>query len=165
MRGLAYDIADSPARLLSRLDEALRGLQLDTLATVLLGRVQASTPAGNARPVRFTWSSAGHLPAVLRQADGTVEVLSAEPDLMLGVLPETDRHDHRCDLSAGATLLLYTDGLVERRGKSLDGGIAWLAGTLADAGRDGPEGLCDLLLAATAGTAQDDDIALLAMQT
>ena len=39
------------------------------------------------------------------------------------------------------------------------------AGTLADAGGDGPEGLCDLLLEATAGTAQDDDIALLAMQT
>ena len=165
VRGLAYDSADPPARLLSRLDEALRGLQLDTLATVLLGRAETSTPAGTTRPVRLTWSSAGHLPAVLRQADGTVEVLSAEPDLMLGVLPGTERHDHRRDLSAGALLLLYTDGLVERRGKSLDEGIAWLAGTLADAGGDGPQVLCDLLLEATAGTAQDDDTALLAMQT
>lgn len=102
---------------------------------------------------------------MLRQADGTVEVLCAEPDLMLGALPETERHNHRCDLSAGATLLLYTDGLVERRGKTLDEGIAWLAGTLADAGADGPEVLRDLLLEATAVTAQDDDIALLAVQT
>ena len=165
VRGLAYDTGDPPARLLSRLDEALRGLQLDTLATVLLGRVETSTAAGGTRPVRLTWSSAGHLPAVLRQADGRVEVLCAEPDLMLGVLPETERHDHRCDLPAGATLLLYTDGLVERRGKDLDEGIAWLASTLAAAGADGPEVLCDLLLEATVGTGQDDDIALLAMQT
>jgi serine phosphatase RsbU (regulator of sigma subunit) len=165
VRGLTYDSDDSPARLLTRLDEALRGLQLDTLATVLLGRVGAGTGVGDDRRVRLTWSSAGHLPAVLRHADGTVEVLSAAPDLMLGVWPETARHDHRCDLSAGATLLLYTDGLVERRGTSIDDGIAWLAGTLADAGDVHPEALCDLLVERTAGFAQDDDIALLALRT
>ena len=115
--------------------------------------------------MRLTWSSAGHLPAVLRHADGVVEVLSTEPDLMLGVRPDTERHDHVCDLPARATLLLYTDGLVERRGASLDDGIAWLATRLAGARGAGPEGLCDLLLEDTVGTAQDDDVALLALET
>ena len=80
------------------------------------------------------------LAAVLRGTDldrPASRALDLTPD---GQEPaQTERHDHRCELSAGATLLLYTDGLVERRGKSLDEGIAWLAGTLADAGADGPE--------------------------
>lgn len=164
VRGLAYDSSDSPARLLTRLDEALRGLQLDTLATVLLGRIATSSPAPDARPIGFTWSSAGHLPALLRTADGSVEVLAEAPDLMLGVLPATERHDHRCDLSAGDTLLLYTDGLVERRGEDLDDGIAWLSDTLAHAGAAGLDELCELLLRETA-YAQDDDIALLVLRT
>jgi serine phosphatase RsbU (regulator of sigma subunit) len=165
VRGLAYDSEDSPARLLTRLDEALRGLQLDTLATVLLGRLGSSAGTGGDRLLRLTWSSAGHLPALLRHADGTVEGLSAEPDLMLGVWPGTQRHDHRCDLPLGATLLLYTDGLVERRGKSIDEGIMWLTATLADAGDVWPDDLCDLLLERTTGFAQDDDIALLALRS
>ena len=50
VRGLAYDSEDSPARLLHRLDEALRGLELDVLATVLLGRLRTGARRGT--PVR-----------------------------------------------------------------------------------------------------------------
>ena len=164
VRGLAYDSEDGPARLLSRLDAALRGLELDTLATCLLARIAVSSP-GSPCSTRLTWSSAGHLPAVLRHGDGTVEVLRAEPDVMLGVAAGTDRHDHVRDLAPGSTLLLYTDGLVERRGRSLDDGVAWLAETLADPACADPEELCDLLLEQTAGSAVEDDIALLALRT
>jgi PAS domain S-box-containing protein len=162
LRGLAYDTADGPARLLTRLDHALRGLQLETLATAVV--VRAEEPAGQVR--RLRWSSAGHLPPLLRAPDGSVRQLHSEPELLLGVTPETPRHEHEADLVPGATLVLYTDGLVERRGSMLQAGIDRLAAQLSELGHLAPEQLCDAVIesAALAG-AGDDDIALLVLRS
>jgi sigma-B regulation protein RsbU (phosphoserine phosphatase) len=72
------------------------------------------------------------------------------------------RHTWTCVLPAGSTVLLYTDGLVEKRGHCIDDGIARLRGRLAGTGRDR---LADLLTAA-AGPDNDqiDDIAMLAIR-
>ena len=77
------------------------------------------------------WSNAGHPPPLLLHADGTAEFLETEPDLLIGFAPGIPRHDHSVVLEAGATLLVFTDGLVERRDSSLTDGLAWLAATAA----------------------------------
>lgn len=167
LRGAAYDSDDSPGVLLSRLDAALAGLQVGSLATAVLARVEdgseAPVPGGAAAPHRLRWSNAGHLPPLLRRPDGEVDVLDGEPDLLLGLDPWTPRGERVADLLVGSTVLLYTDGLVERRTASLDEGVAGLAKVFAVEGWRTPEVLCDLLLA-TVGPEAEDDVALLVLR-
>ncbi len=165
LRGMAYDSDDSPAVLLSRLDAALRGLQLDTLATAVLARVEPSPAHRTCRsPRRLRWSNAGHLPPLLRQPDGEVRILDESSDLLLGVDPRTDRAERVVELVDGATLLLYTDGLVERRDAAIDQGIAQLQQTFADVGDRDPETVCDALLQACSSEYNEDDVALLVLR-
>ena len=164
LRGLAFDSADSPAVLLSRLDAALRGLQLDILATAALARVEQS-PADRTRGVRrLRWSSAGHLPPMLRTPDGEVRVLTGPPDVMLGVDPGTDRSERVVELVDGATLLLYTDGLIERRDCTIDDGIDALRDLFATVGGGSPEDVCDEILQGGRGDDHEDDVALLVLR-
>ena len=164
LRGLSFDADDGPARLLTRLDSALRGLQLDTLATAVVVRVE-QVPSRKGGGCQLVWSSAGHLPPLLLRRDGSVTRLESEADLLLGVAPEMSRSEHAVDLEPGSTLLLYTDGLVERRDEGLDAGIDGLASELSDLGHLGLEQLCDALIESAAiGGAGDDDIALLVLR-
>ncbi|MGH3386952.1 MAG: SpoIIE family protein phosphatase [Nocardioidaceae bacterium] len=161
VRGLAYDSGDPPAALLTRLDRALRDLELDALATAVVAQVLPPTPKAHS-VVR--WSSAGHLPPLLRDADGTVSVLTADTDLMLGITPETTRRDHIVELRAGSTLLLYTDGLVERRDEGIDEGVARLQEALAECGARPVESLCDALVERMVPDGGEDDMALIAVR-
>ncbi|MGI5229011.1 PP2C family protein-serine/threonine phosphatase [Actinoallomurus sp. CA-142502] len=79
----------------------------------------------------ITYSCAGHLPPVPLQPDGTVHFLDQATDPRLGV-PMADVPRPRADLpyAPGATLVLYTDGLVERRGEDIDDGPRRLTGCL-----------------------------------
>ena len=114
------------------------------------------------------WSNAGHPPPLLVTATGTVTVLegSAGNDLLLGFDPGTDRNENEVLLPVGGTLVLYTDGLVERRTQVVDDGIARLAGHLAELARDGTplERLCDQLLERMLPDRLEDDVALLAVR-
>ena len=164
LRGMAYDSDDSPAVLLSRLDAALQGLQLDTLATAVLARVEQSASDRVRGVRRLRWSNAGHPPPLLRRPDGSVHVLEADPDLLLGLDPGTHRGERVVEVRTGSTLLLYTDGLVERRDAGLDQGVARLAAVLAASGGGSAEELCAALLASIGPDGNDDDIALLVLQ-
>jgi serine phosphatase RsbU (regulator of sigma subunit) len=160
LRGLAFDSDDGPARLLTRLDRAMRGLEVDTLATVVLARVEED--ADGTRWLR--WSAAGHPPPLLRQPDGRVEVLDSA-DLLLGLDPESPRSEQRVRLPPGSVLLLYTDGLVERRGSDLDAGVGRLVEVLGAELDRSAEELCDAVVAAMTDLANDDDIAVLVLRT
>ena len=165
LRGLAYDSGEGPARLLTRLDAALDGLQLDVMATAVVARVDPVPVASQGGIWRCSWSSAGHLPPLHRRPDGRVARLEEpEPDLMLGVDVSTTRHQGYVDLVPGSALLLYTDGLVERRDEDLDVGIDALARTFSRLHDLPAEDLCDVVLeaAATSG-AGEDDIAVLVL--
>ncbi|MGZ4437176.1 MAG: SpoIIE family protein phosphatase [Nocardioidaceae bacterium] len=164
LRGLAFDSSDGPGRLLTRLDAALAGLHLETLATAVAARIDPDPTAEGVR--RLRWSNAGHLPPLLRTPDGTVRRLDTSPNLLLGVAPTAPRDEHTVDLAPGATLLLYTDGLVERRDTSLDAGIDRLAWMLSELGGLDPEELCDILVESAAlNGAGEDDIALLVLRS
>jgi len=96
----------------------------------------------------ITYSSAGHPPPALLQPGGTVEFLDQATDPPLGARPEHARRPQATEpFTDGAALVLYTDGLIERRHEDIDAGLARLAGSLArHQGRD-PEALADALLA------------------
>ncbi len=171
LRGVAVTANAGPAEILRGLDLALQRLQVPTLAAAVLGQLRAlsAEPADSAEPgapdgprVALTWSNAGHPPPLLLAPDGTVEMLAREPDLLLGLLPGDARTDHELPLPAGSTVLLYTDGLVERRGQSLDDGLDRLAGVAAGLAGLGVQDLADPVLGALAGDAEDDVVLLVA---
>ena len=164
LRGLAVDSDDSPAVLLSRLDHAMHRFGLDTLATALLGRIDASASDRRRGLVRLRWSSAGHLPPLLRLPSGGVRVLSLDSDPMLGISPDLDRVERVTEIPFGSTLLLCTDGLVERRDESITDGLQRLATALRDHGHLELEQLCDAVLADGLPDAPDDDTALLVLR-
>ncbi|TKJ33611.1 SpoIIE family protein phosphatase [Blastococcus sp. CCUG 61487] len=160
LRGIAYAGSPGPATLLSRLDAAVDGLGLGALATVLVGRLERSPDTG---ATRLRWASAGHLPPLVLGADGAVRVLDTpRPGLLLGVDHTRPRAEHDLVVDPGSTLLLYTDGLVERRDQVFDDGIALLAGALADLRRRPVQDLCDALLTRLLPTGAEDDVALVA---
>jgi chemotaxis family two-component system sensor kinase Cph1 len=161
LRGIAYDSGDGPARVLSRLDAAVEGLGLGALATVLVARM---IPEDDGR-VTVSWSSAGHLPPVVVDREGAVHVLDGgRADLLIGVHPGTHRTDSEAALAARSTLVLYTDGLVERRDQLFDTGIERLGAALADLRTAPVEQVCDGVLARLVPDGTEDDVALVAVR-
>ena len=164
LRAVAQSVEGSPAAVLKALDRVFANLDLHTLVTVAVATLDLRPlAAGNPAPVRLQWCNAGHPPPVLICADGTVELLERTPDRLLGVSTDAERVDHEILLGPGDTLVLYTDGLVERRTVPLDDGTAWLVRELRRIGREPLDRLCDDLVAAMA-TDLDDDVALLAVR-
>jgi PAS domain S-box-containing protein len=164
LRALAYDNDELPARTLTRMEHAARGLAVSSLATAVLARIERhpDVPVSGRRVLR--WSNAGHVPPVVLAPDGSTTVLETRPDLMLGVDPDAPRRDHTAELDDGHTLLLVTDGLVERRGADLDDGMAALREALRDVSGMPLEELCDTLLARLVPGSGDDDVALVAVR-
>jgi serine phosphatase RsbU (regulator of sigma subunit) len=164
LRGVAHSQPESPARVLAALDRAMGDLAVGTLATAVLARVERWGPEEAPGQRLLRWSNAGHPAPLLIGCDGSVTLLERVPNLLLGVDPRSARVEHAVILPPGATLLLYTDGLVERRGTNLDDGVEWLrqeAEKLADLPLDE---FCDRLLAGLP-EALDDDVAILALRS
>ncbi|WP_040337928.1 SpoIIE family protein phosphatase [Candidatus Blastococcus massiliensis] len=165
LRGIAYAGSAGPAAVLGQLDAAIDGLGLGALATVLVGRLEHAAPGSDDGRTRVRWASAGHLPPLVCDRSGAVQVLDTpRPGLMLGVDPSRPRAEHELVLEPGGTLLLYTDGLVERRDQVFDDGVARLAGALGDLGGRPVAELCDELLARLLPPRVEDDVALLALR-
>ena len=156
LRGIAFTVHHPPSLILTHLSAAMTGLPVDAFATVVLAQIEPDT-----RTLR--WSNAGHPPPALLSPDGTVRLLQTKPETLLGPHIDAVRSDHTVTLEPGATVVLYTDGLIERRRDHLDDGLSHLARALT--GRSGldAEQLCDHLLDEFAAEAEDD-IALTVIQ-
>ncbi len=83
---------------------------------------------------------------------------------MIGILPETQRTDNRQSIAAGSTLLLYTDGLVERRGEDITVGLDRLRTSAARHHELPAAAFLDALMADLVGARLEDDVALLAVR-
>ncbi|MEW2074830.1 PP2C family protein-serine/threonine phosphatase [Streptomyces sp. NPDC012403] len=95
----------------------------------------------------ITYSSAGHPPPVLLHRDGRVEFLDRATDPPLDAQPDpTPRTEATTRFVPGATLVLYTDGLVERRREDIDTGLLRLAEALRRHRTQDPETLADTVL-------------------
>jgi serine phosphatase RsbU (regulator of sigma subunit) len=162
LRGISYSSGGSPAEVLTELDRALEGLALDTMATALVARLERD--AGTGRTL-LRWANAGHPPPVLITPDGEVSVLDGKPaDLLLGVSPEFVREDRVELLDPGATVLLYTDGLVERRDRDIDAGTEALVAVVREFAGLPLDELCDRVLERLFLPDAEDDVAVLAVR-
>jgi serine phosphatase RsbU (regulator of sigma subunit) len=142
-------------------------LRLDTTATGIVARLEHEPPGTAPGTTRLRWSNAGHPPPMAIDERGQVSTLApGEPDLLLGLDPDTRRAETEVLLQRGTTLLLYTDGLVERRGQPLDEGLDRLHDLLGElAARDlGLDELCDAVLDAMLTDRPEDDVALVAVR-
>lgn len=110
----------------------------------------------------LVYSSAGHPPAIIVHADGTTQLLDSGQGFPLTVRPDQIRPEASVTMPPRSTLLLYTDGLVERRGDSIDDGMA-RAANLVDGGRSHElDELADELMARLEPTdGYPDDVAIL----
>jgi hypothetical protein len=156
LRGIAFAPGAAPALSLADLDRAMDGLAVGLYATAVLATVRPGE-----RLLR--WSNAGHPPPVLLAPDGRARLLQTPPDPLLGLGGATGRTEHAHSLEPGATVLFYTDGLVERRPFPLQERLAWLTRVLEGRHALDPEALCDHVLAQLDDPAADD-IALLALR-
>ena len=165
LRGIAWHSGAAPAEVLSGLDAAMQGLQVGTTATAVVARLEQSLDERGRGITRLRWSNAGHPPPMAINADGTVMALSGvDHDLLLGFDPLTRRAESSVMLDPGATVLLYTDGLVERRGQDLDEGLALLRKTLTELVDLPLDELCDVLLRRMLPVDAEDDVALVAVR-
>ncbi|MGY1785568.1 SpoIIE family protein phosphatase [Geodermatophilus sp. SYSU D00698] len=164
VRAIAFDRLEEPAGVLRRVDHALVGLAVPAMATALVCRVE-QTPAEAAVGLRrLRWATAGHPEPMLLLPDGTVRDLSAPVGPPLGIGwrgPRADGHDV---IPADSTLLLFTDGLFERRGVPLDESREELRRLVEAAAGSSLADLCDGLLASMLGDGAEDDVAVLAVR-
>ncbi|MBW8484144.1 SpoIIE family protein phosphatase [Actinomadura parmotrematis] len=169
-RGLAA------ATVMGQLRSACRALLIQdarpSAALVALDHFAASIPGAFCSTVfcgvldpatgELTYSSAGHPPGILTHPDGTVLMLDQARALPLAARPGRPRPEATCSMPPRGTLLLYTDGLVERRRRPLSAGIDQ-AGAAVQAGRTAPlDELAGQIMARLAPEeGYDDDVALL----
>jgi len=114
---------------------------------------------------RVSWVNAGHLPPLAVTSDGIAWFLDGASSVPLGVMSFPSYETAEAELPLGGTVLLYTDGLVERPGEVLDAGLDRLA-TAVRGERVSPDELCDHVLAELVpSSGASDDVALLALRS
>jgi anti-sigma regulatory factor (Ser/Thr protein kinase) len=112
-----------------------------------------------------SYATAGHPPPLLRSAQGPVTLLGDANGVPLGLRRGVARRDATIDLPVGALLMLYTDGLIERRGESIDEGLGRLCDVVAGERELASRQVVDRAVARLLqGRDHHDDVAILCAQ-
>jgi hypothetical protein len=146
LRGLAATGA-GPADLLRHLNYASCYLTEGIAGTVICGRYNSET-----RVLR--WARAGHLPPVLVR-DGTAEMLPLPAGVLLGLDPDAEYEEATLPLRSGDTLLMFTDGLIERRADSISDALGEFTAAAVPAGPDAASHADRILDSASSDTGDD----------
>jgi serine phosphatase RsbU (regulator of sigma subunit)/anti-sigma regulatory factor (Ser/Thr protein kinase) len=150
-------VADGPAQLLQRLDSFAARTEGADCATLVCAYLDPATGV-------LRYASAGHPPPVVVDASGAA-CLWGGRSTPLAVGEEHARTEETARLAAGATVVLYSDGLVERRGESIEAGIERLTRRVEELVDEGtPELAADLVAGLLDEDGQADDVALLVMR-
>ncbi|MFJ7969669.1 SpoIIE family protein phosphatase [Streptomyces sp. NPDC096324] len=159
LRAYAWSQTKPPSRIVERLDEAIRHITDVTMATMILARIEE---ADHGR-WKLSWSNAGHPPPLLISHDGLADYLTDGHGILLGV-KAGPRPDATALLPPGSTLVLYTDGLIEELGHTLDEGLQRLRRHAAALAHRPLASFTDQLLRRVRPTDNNDDVALLALR-
>ena len=152
------EYAASPGEALDRLDAFIARTRTTDFVTVCLGLLDPETRV-------FEYASAGHPPILLVSSSGDVRWLddAGSPPMFGAHRPA--RPQGSVVLEAGSLLVLYSDGLIERRGELLDHGLERLALAGAALAAEPIETVCERLVATLAvDSSRNDDIAVLAIR-
>ncbi|MEU5806498.1 SpoIIE family protein phosphatase [Streptomyces sp. NPDC047718] len=147
LHGLAFT-GGSPGTLMRWLNEVASGTPDHPTATAVCALFD---PADRS----LRWAGAGHPPPLLLRG-GRARFLEGPPNVLLGALPGAVYEETTSNMRAGDTLMLYTDGLVERRHTGLDESLAALRAAAERLGAGGVEDQADLLLSSISGDTDDD---------
>ncbi|MGA5086333.1 SpoIIE family protein phosphatase [Streptomyces pseudogriseolus] len=160
LRAYAWAQEEPPSAIVARLDRAAARITDVTMATLLFARMS------RAEDGRWTlsWTNAGHPPPLLVTRDGEARFLTGGHGLLLGTGLDRPRSDEETDVPPGATLLFYTDGLIEEPSRSLDEGLELLRAHAAALAEQPPAQFTDLVLERTRPAGNDDDVALLTVR-
>ena len=156
-RALAIE-GHQPARLLGELARITTWATNGKFATMATALVEPGASV-------VTYATAGHLPILVRRAGtGTVETLPASGGPAFCAIKDAAYTQSQTGFDVGDILLMYTDGLVERRGEDIDKGIGRVTEHL-QAWRSGPplDDLCDHLVSSLTAEPQLDDVCVLAV--
>ncbi len=162
-------------RVIAHLDELVRGLGMADLATCVYLRLErpeepadgsADVEAAPRPPDRLTYSRAGHPPPLIRLRGGEVLSLDQALTTPVGVVNlHTPDPQAEVELPQGAMLVVYTDGLIERRDRSLRDGIAELVRALSAVSDDAcAADVRDQLVGRFVGSEQEDDVCVLVVR-
>jgi PAS domain S-box-containing protein len=154
----AYTIIDAtPAELIARLNRLVMTAGEGVMATVLYLALDRDTG-------EVCYTSAGHPPPLVIGPEGAY-FLEGGRSVPVGAAELVTFREERTTIASGSTLLLYTDGLIERRDTPIDDRFAHLAEAAAGGADQDLEDLCDAVLGAVLeGREPDDDVALLAVR-
>ncbi|MFD8592429.1 PP2C family protein-serine/threonine phosphatase [Streptomyces sp. NPDC059637] len=156
LRAIALDRGCAPGQVLAKLN--------DYVCTYLPGRTATACflsydPAAGT----LHYANAGHMPPVLVDPEGRPRLLEGR-SMLLGIPGAPEPGQHEEEVAPGATMLLYTDGLIERRDECLDDGLEFLTGITADTHLLAPDMLCRLLVDSHAEADWPDDRALMVVR-
>jgi serine phosphatase RsbU (regulator of sigma subunit) len=156
MRGALAGLAITgapPQQLVGWLNDLARHVDPEHTASVLAGYFDPATQL-------LSWAQAGHPPPILVRGDNAWAL--PQPDGILLGAGDRGYHVASQQLTVGDVLLLYSDGLVERRDQSIDDGLSTLVAAAAGCGD--PDDVVSTVLSALGSTATDDDTCLVALQ-
>ncbi len=154
LRGFVMD-GYRPAQAMEALDRLIKESERPEMITVF--HLQFDPASGLAEYVR-----AGHPPALLRRPGERVDALDGEGTPPLGILRDVEFRRHGVELPPGSLVLLYTDGLIERRGTDIKASLEQLRAAFAEAPTE-PDRCADWLLERFTDEHAVDDVALLVM--
>ncbi len=160
LRAYALSQQQPPSKIVEWLDQSTQDIAEVSMATLVFARL---TENDDGR-YELSWTNAGHPPPLLVTHDGVARYLTEGHGVLLGVAPERPRPDATLEIPPGATLLLYTDGLIESPGHPLDEGLDRLRRHAASLAHRPLESFTDELLARARPQDNDDDVALLAVR-
>ncbi|MFI8166212.1 SpoIIE family protein phosphatase [Streptomyces sp. NPDC085931] len=161
LRAYAWSHQEPPSRIVDRLDEAVTHITNVPMATMIFARLEAADDGH----WELRWTNAGHPPPLLISRDGLTRYLLDGHGILLGTGAGKPRPDASTVLPPGSTLLLYTDGLIEAVGRSLDEGLERLRQHAAALAHRPMASFTDELLRRVRPTENDDDVALLVLRT
>jgi anti-sigma regulatory factor (Ser/Thr protein kinase) len=155
LRAYSLEVA-SPGEVVARLSRLLRQLDPGRNATLLYAVLDPQEGS-------LELAGAAHPPALLVDGDGGCSFVDLPGSVPLGAVPNPRYRDVEARLEAGSTLVLYTDGVIERPGERLDDGLDRLASVAVGVGTD-PGRLCEAIITSLLPSgATRDDAALLAV--
>lgn len=161
LRAYAWSQHELPSRIVERLDEAMQHITDVTMATMIFARLEEADDG----QWHLSWTNAGHPPPLLISRDGLADYLDEGHGIVLGIGASAPRPDATASLPPGSTLVLYTDGLIEAPGHTLDVGLNRLRRHAAALAHRPLAAFTDQLLRRVRPAGNDDDVALLALRT